>query len=275
MYPTIILDEFQDTNFGQWNVVKALGGVSTLFALADPEQRIYDWIGADPERLNHFRAAFAPTEIDLSQDNHRSPGTDIAKFGNDLLSGGFTQESYEGIDFVCYEANGAMPMTALVKQTYEARKRLVDSGKQDWSLAILVPTKRMTRFVSDALRVPPAGMTRVHHRASIELDAAILGAEIIAVLMQPFAELGHFDLLCRCCGTISMVEEATVRPRAISRKQMGLGKAYEEWLERSAVGKPIKKKQCPRRPFPGLRNGQIAPIVRGSRSGLAKRTLPS
>lgn len=109
MYPTIILDEFQDTNLGQWNVVKALGGVSTLFALADPEQRIYDWIGADPERLNHFRAAFAPTEIDLSQDNHRSPGTDIAKFGNDLLSGGFTQKSYEGIDVVCYEAVSVKP----------------------------------------------------------------------------------------------------------------------------------------------------------------------
>ncbi|NMG27817.1 ATP-dependent helicase [Aromatoleum evansii] len=241
MYPTIILDEFQDTNFGQWNVVKALGGVSTLFALADPEQRIYDWIGADPERLNHFRAAFAPTEIDLSQDNHRSPGTDIAKFGNDLLSGGFTQETYEGIDFVCYEANGAMPMTALVKQTYEARKRLVDSGKQDWSLAILVPTKRMTRFVSDALRVPPAGMTRVHHRASIELDAAILGAEIIAVLMQPFAELGHFDLFLSLLRNYFHGRGGDSPTKGDIKEADGLRKAYEEWLERSAVGKPIKK----------------------------------
>lgn len=77
MYPVIILDEFQDTNAEQWRVVQALGEHSTLLALADPEQRIYDWIGADPERLNHFTEAFAPAEVDLSTDNHRSAGTDI------------------------------------------------------------------------------------------------------------------------------------------------------------------------------------------------------
>ena len=64
MYPVVILDEFQDTNAEQWRVAQALGEHSTLLALADPEQRIYDWIGADHERLNHFRASFAPTEVD-------------------------------------------------------------------------------------------------------------------------------------------------------------------------------------------------------------------
>lgn len=65
MYPTIILDEFQDTNSGQWHVVQSLGEFSTLIALADPEQRIYDFIGADPERPKHFRASFSPREFDL------------------------------------------------------------------------------------------------------------------------------------------------------------------------------------------------------------------
>lgn len=73
-YPTIILDEFQDTNAEQWDVVRALGEGSSLVALADPEQRIYDWIGADPERLNQFRGAFDPAEFNL-RGNFRSPGT--------------------------------------------------------------------------------------------------------------------------------------------------------------------------------------------------------
>lgn len=92
MYPAIILDEFQDTNAEQWQVVQALGVYSRLIALADPEQRIYDFIGADPKRLNHFREAFKQSEIDLSDANHRSAGTDIARFGNDILTGRFQQK---------------------------------------------------------------------------------------------------------------------------------------------------------------------------------------
>jgi len=66
MYPFIILDEFQDTSAEQWRAVEAIGRSSTLIALADPEQRIFDFIGADPERLNHFIEAFKPSTHDLA-----------------------------------------------------------------------------------------------------------------------------------------------------------------------------------------------------------------
>lgn len=48
MYPFIILDKFQDTSAEQWPAVEAIGKSSTFIALADPEQRIFDFIGADP-----------------------------------------------------------------------------------------------------------------------------------------------------------------------------------------------------------------------------------
>ena len=147
MYPVIILDEFQDTNSEQWRVVQALGEFTTLIALADPEQRIYDWIGADRERLDHFRAAFTPAEVDLSTDNHRSAGTDIGVFGNDILKGILREEPYVGVQIYVYPPNTDQAFSGLVTTTYKARKRLVDAGVKEWSLAILVPKSSAPRLL--------------------------------------------------------------------------------------------------------------------------------
>lgn len=119
MYPFVILDEFQDTSADQWRVVQAIGMNSALIALADPEQRIFDFIGADPERLDHFKAVFNPTVHDLAGDNHRSKGTEIAMFGNDLLTGKFRQQSYQGVDFKLFESNPSQAFTALVPRVIQ------------------------------------------------------------------------------------------------------------------------------------------------------------
>ena len=183
-YPTIILDEFQDTVADQWNVIQALGRDSDLLALADPEQRIFDFIGADPERLNHFIEEFNVVPIDLSDENHRSKGTDIVHFGNDILSGRYSKSSYEGVGLELFEPNQNQAITKVVTETLQARKRLIENGPKDWSLAILVPTKRMTRLVSDVFREPLGGLPRIEHYAAVNMEAAILAAEIIAYGLQ-------------------------------------------------------------------------------------------
>ncbi|MYH15524.1 MAG: ATP-dependent helicase [Gammaproteobacteria bacterium] len=183
-YPTIILDEFQDTAADQWHVIQALGGASDLLALADPEQRIFDFIGADPERLNHFIQEFDVVPIDLSDENHRSKGTDIVHFGNDILKGRYSKDRYEGIDCVLFESNTNQAISKVVTETLQARKRLIDSGPKDWSLAILVPTKRMTRLVSDVFREPLGGLPKIQHYAVVDMEAAILAAEVIAYGLQ-------------------------------------------------------------------------------------------
>jgi DNA helicase-2/ATP-dependent DNA helicase PcrA len=195
MYPNIILDEFQDTSADQWHVVQALGQASTLMALGDPEQRIFDFIGADPERLDHFKAAFNPTVHDLAGDNHRSKGTEITVFGNDLLTGKFRQAKYEGVEFKGFDSNPDQAHATLVTQVLQARKRLVATGKHDWSLAILVPTKRMTRSVSDVLRAPFGGVPSISHSAAVDMEGPILAAEIVAFLLQQGRQAGSLDTL--------------------------------------------------------------------------------
>ncbi|MEX2298436.1 MAG: UvrD-helicase domain-containing protein [Dongiaceae bacterium] len=141
-YPVVILDEFQDTDDDQWRVVQALGQESTIIALADPEQRIYEFIGADPERLNHYRAAFQPKEFDLADDNYRSGGTQITRFGNDILTGAFQAVPYDGVTVLTFPPNQNQAYAALKVQAFQARRRLIDSGRDNWSLGIFVPTKK-------------------------------------------------------------------------------------------------------------------------------------
>lgn len=240
MYPLIILDEFQDTNNEQWRVVQALGEFCRLIALADPEQRIYDWIGADPARLDHFQKAFTPTEVDLSTDNHRSAGTEIVIFGNDLLTGKFRQQKYKGVAFDVFDPFPDPAMTKLVTTIYAARQRLMEQGIENWSLAILVPTKRMTRLVSDTLRHPPAGMTEVSHTATIDMEAAILGAEVISLLMQP-GDNRHFaqfiDLLCN----YFQGKDGDEPTQGALQEAISIRSAYEELLASRANGKAIRK----------------------------------
>jgi DNA helicase-2/ATP-dependent DNA helicase PcrA len=199
-FPFIILDEFQDTSGDQWEVVKALGANSILIALADPEQRIFDFIGADPKRPGHFKEIFKPTEFHLGTDNHRSKGTDIVEFGNDILTGKFRTTGYNGVELVGFDPNPNQALSTLTGQTLKARERLIKANKPRWSVAILVPTRRMTRQVSESLQNPLGTLPAIVHSAAIDMEAAILAAEIISCFLEPHSNADHFEkfveLLC-------------------------------------------------------------------------------
>lgn len=237
-YPVIIIDEFQDTNAEQWCVVRELGRMSTLIVLGDPEQRIYDFAGADPERLNHFRAEFAPTELDLGAHNHRSVGTDIVAFGNDILTGRFRQDGYAGMHIIRYRSP---TYSELVTATYGALKRLIGARTEGWSLAVLVPTKKMTREVSEVFRSPPAGMAEVAHTAVIDMEAAILAAEVVALLMQPNTGEQHLEqFIALVCNYFKGKGGDTPTATAL-REAAAIEKAYAEYIARRAAGAPPRK----------------------------------
>ena len=237
MYPSIILDEFQDTNAPQWEAVRAVGQECELTALADPEQRIFDFIGADPKRLHHFRAAFSPKEVDLGDQNHRSAGTEIADFGRAILDGRIQKRKYAGVTIREYPGVSEQAYTALVTATYKARKRVVAGCASSWSVAVLVPTKRMTRLVSDRFLAPPAGMKSVRHTAVIDLEATVLAGEIVACLMEVAGGEGQFpkliELMCNYYEGKSG-ENPTVTEM---RKGQAIRKAYADWDTRRAQGR--------------------------------------
>lgn len=237
MYPFIILDEFQDTSADQWCAVEAIGKSSTLIALADPEQRIFDFIGADPERLNHFKEAFKPSKHDLAGDNHRSKGTDIAIFGNHLLTGKFRDEPYQGIEYEGFASNPNQAYASLVAQVMKARQRLLALGRRDWSLAILVPTKRMTRLVSDNLRAPFGNVSPITHTAAVDMEGPILAAEVIAFLLQQRSHSGCFDEFVDVLCSFFEGRGGATPTKGDLKEAARLKSALEKWNECLAKGK--------------------------------------
>ncbi len=238
-YPTVILDEFQDTNSDQWEIVKAVGDGSVLIALADPEQRIFDFIGADPARLGQFKGVFTPTVFDLAKDNHRSQGTDIADFGNDILMGRFSKGAYTDVGVTVFDPNQAVAFNCLRSEILSARKRLIASGPKGWTLAVLVPTKRMTRFVSDNLREPLGRFPAIPHTAAIDTEPTILAAEVIAYLLQnrsaDHAFAGLVDLVCN----FYRGKGGDAPKKADMTCADAIRAAWDKALQRELQGKPM------------------------------------
>ncbi len=182
-YPIIILDEFQDTNSDEWALIQQLGKRSSLIALADPEQRIYEFRGADPRRVGDFLEIFGAVHFDFAGENHRSSGTDITTYGNDLLTGANKGKAYQQVKITRY---GFMYGKSLHFNAKAAVLSALDRLKAipDKSIAILVPSKRLMLELSDYLSSAADGLPELHHDVAMDAEPPALAAGVIATLLE-------------------------------------------------------------------------------------------
>jgi len=118
---------------------------------------------------------------------------------------------------------------------------LAESGRKDWSLAILVPTKKMTRLVSDMFRAPPAGMTEIPHTAAVDMEAAILGAETVTFLMEPDTDGRHFERFVGLLRNYFHGKGGDTPTAGDLTEAESIQKAYDEWLARQAMGRAMRQ----------------------------------
>jgi len=85
VYKYICVDEFQDTNLAQYKVLKLITNSSTanLFIVADDDQVIFQWNGADPKRLEELKSDYQPKIIQLPE-NYRCP-QEVVEIANRLI----------------------------------------------------------------------------------------------------------------------------------------------------------------------------------------------
>ena len=152
--------------------------------MADPEQRIYEFRGADPARIGEFIERFKPKIFDFGNENNRSDGTDIVAFGNDLLTGANLGKAYTHVKVSRYQHYQDEPLSPVKHAALAARQRLLKGGKADWSLGVLVKSRDMMLKVSGYFSSASARLPEIIHDVLIDPEGPALSAVLLGGLMQ-------------------------------------------------------------------------------------------
>lgn len=82
----ILVDEFQDTSFSQFEFLKILSSQDkNIFAVGDDDQSIYSWRGSYPQVLKNFLEYFEDSKLIKLEQNYRSAEY-ILNFANDIIA---------------------------------------------------------------------------------------------------------------------------------------------------------------------------------------------
>ncbi|MEE3928461.1 UvrD-helicase domain-containing protein [Mycoplasmopsis ciconiae] len=81
----VLVDEFQDTSYLQYKIIKTLVGPNThLTIVGDPDQTIYHWRGADVDLILNFENDYPNSKTIVLDTNYRSTKT-ILRAANKLI----------------------------------------------------------------------------------------------------------------------------------------------------------------------------------------------
>jgi DNA helicase-2/ATP-dependent DNA helicase PcrA len=226
-HPLIIVDEAQDTNEYAWRCIELLSSSAQIICLADLEQQIFDHLpGIGPERIDAIKKSLNPLEIDLGPQNHRSGGTEIAIFGQDILLGKVRGTPYLGVSSFTYNPK-KRTQNAVLRMSLGMLQRAIRkaTGKYGKSIAILTHSGASAAKVSAALNSEPKP---VRHKLSFDEVEALLTARFAAFLLEPKRAENRLDDLAISLELLATAKRAS---------GLAVAKQWLLWASRVRGGK--------------------------------------
>lgn len=156
MFQYILVDEYQDTNFAQFQLVYLLAQIhQNIFAVGDDDQSIYSWRGARIENILSFNKEFPGTRTFKLEQNYRSSQT-ILDFAHAIISNNktrvnkklwTTQREHQQVVVNQYRDDRQEAETVVAKIA-----ELKTKGQDLSEVAILFRTNAQSRIFEDVLR---------------------------------------------------------------------------------------------------------------------------
>jgi len=152
----VLVDEFQDTNWVQYRIVRALSGVTrNLCVVGDDDQSIYRWRGADVRIIRGFRKDFPETLVVKLEQNYRSTGN-IVQAALGVIAPATTREPKElwtsspaGAPVVVHGTSDERDEAAFVSRGLLAARA---AGISPADLAVFYRIHAQSRVLEEALR---------------------------------------------------------------------------------------------------------------------------
>ena len=158
LFRYILVDEYQDTNHGQYRLVHALAQKhQNICVVGDDDQSIYSFRGADINNILDFEKGYPNTKVMRLEWNYRSPKT-ILDAANAVISNNQRRKEKKLIPFnkdnigdpiTCYEAYDERDEAEyVIQQIRESRTR----GRRYSDCVIFYRINAQSRTFEDALR---------------------------------------------------------------------------------------------------------------------------
>jgi DNA helicase-2/ATP-dependent DNA helicase PcrA len=183
-YRHILVDEFQDTNVAQYALLRQLSKRHhNLFCVADEDQSIYRWRGADYRNIRRLRNDHPDIETYLLERNYRSTQTildaarAVIRHNRDRVDKDLFTDRGQGPEIVVHEAYDQDDEAQFVVDT--VARLVAQERRTPGQFAVMYRTNAQSRALEDAfiragLPYKLVGATRFYSRREVKDILAFL-----------------------------------------------------------------------------------------------------